>query len=194
MRRDLTVSLDTLPFKHVLRAGRSAMVRKKNDEFSRNELVILLDGSNAHMSFEEVVAGFPEEQVDMRPPLTPYSFWHFIEHIRIAQWDILEFIRNPDHVSPEYPMGYRPLMTEKGSPDKWRRTVRAVLNDLEELKGMALDPASDLFAPLPHAPDYSIFQELLTVAAHNSYHIGELAVLRQVTGLWPKGMEYLTGN
>lgn len=170
------------------------MRKNANHDNVRLELLLLLEGGNAHMTFAEVTAAFPPDQAVLCPPNTPYSFWHFAEHIRIAQWDILEFIRNPHHISPDYPMGYRPPVEEKATPGKWDKSVADTLADLEELKHLVQAPDTDLFAPLPHASDYTIFREILTVAAHNSYHIGELAVLRQVTGLWPKGMEYLTGK
>jgi len=170
------------------------MKNKLTQDAVRLELLALLEGGNAHMTFAEVTAAFPPDQATLCPPNTPYSFWHFAEHIRIAQWDILEFIRNPHHISPDYPMGYRPPVEEKATPEKWNKSVADTLADLEELKRIVKDSGSDLFASLAHAPDYTIFREILTVAAHNSYHIGELAVLRQVTGLWPEGMEYLTGK
>ena len=77
-----------------------------SDKVAREELIALLDGENAHMSFDDVIADFPMEHINSKPINNPYSFWHFLEHMRIAQWDILEFIRNPRHVSPKYPEGY----------------------------------------------------------------------------------------
>jgi hypothetical protein len=161
---------------------------------AREELLALLDGGNAHMSFDEAIDGIPLSRINDRPPQTPYSIWHFVEHIRIAQWDILEFIRNPDHVSPEYPMGYRPGADETTDETGWRRSVEGVRGDLEALKEIVRDPASDIFAPIPHAPEYTICREILTVADHNAYHIGELAMIRQVMGLWPPERPYLTGK
>lgn len=168
-------------------------MREKHD-LARRELLALLEGSNSHMGFDDVVAELPVERVNDRPPNTPYSLWHFVEHIRIAQWDILEFIRNPRHVSPEYPGGYRPAVDARVSADGWAKSLEGVRHDLQELKVLVGDPATDLFAPLPHAPGYTIFREILTVAAHNSYHIGELALLRQIMGLWPPHLPYLTGR
>jgi hypothetical protein len=160
----------------------------------RQELLAFLDGENAHMSFDEAVSDFPMSYVNDRPPETPYRFWHFVEHIRIAQWDILEFIRNPRHVSPVYPEGYRPRPEETTDETGWLRSVESVRADLESLKEMVRDPTIDLLAPIPHAPDYTLFREILTAADHNAYHIGEIAILRQVMGLWPPGHPYLTGR
>ena len=166
----------------------------KRSETMRIELVSLLDGEHAHMSFEEVVAEIPLSHINKKPPRTPYSLWHFVEHIRIAQRDILEFIRNPLHVSPDFPMGYRPSPDTITDEEGWLSTLERVHSDLRALKEIARDPQSDLFAPLPHAPEYTIFRELLTAADHNAYHIGELALLRQVMGLWPSHLPYLTGK
>jgi hypothetical protein len=166
----------------------------KTNEPLRRELLALLEGVNAHMSFAEVVADFPLEHINSKPTHTPYSIWHFVEHIRIAQWDILEFIRNPRHVSPDYPEGYRPRPTEKTDERGWRKSIDAVLADLEALQDIVRDPKTDFFAPISHAPDYTIFREILLAADHNAYHIGELAVLRQVMNVWPAGRKYLTGK
>jgi len=166
----------------------------KAEERLRSELLDLLDGGNAHMGFEEVVAQFPPEHINSKPPHTPYSMWHFIEHMRIAQWDILEFIRNPGHVSPDYPQGYRPDPEEKADKKRWQESVDGFLADLDALKALVGDPATDFTAPLPHAPSYNIFREIVLVADHNAYHIGEFAILRQVMNIWPPGMAYLTGR
>ena len=164
-----------------------------SDDLIRKELLALLRGGNAYMTFEEVIADFPLKLITIRPPHTPYSAWHFLEHMRIAQWDILEFIRNPDHVSPEYPQGYRPNASEIADEARWYDTIAGIRADCAALEGLVTDPSLDLFAPIPHAPDYSIFREILLVADHNAYHIGELAILRQVLDAWPPDSPYLTG-
>ncbi|SNB45867.1 DinB family protein [Geobacter sp. DSM 9736] len=165
----------------------------KHDDLIRHELLALLDSQNAHMAFREAVADFPLEQINIKPPNTPYSFWHFVEHIRIAQWDILEFIRNPQHQSPPYPEGYRPRPEEVADERRWRQSVEAVSADLAALLAIVSDQGCDLLAPLPHAPDYTIYREVLIAADHMAYHVGEIAVMRQVMGLWPANRPYLTG-
>lgn len=165
----------------------------RTDEAIRKELLTLLQGAHAHMSPAEVLAGFPLEHVNDKPPNSPYSCWHILEHMRIAQWDIVEFIRDPAHVSPEYPEGYRPRPESRTDEAGWRSSAERLLKDLAALEDMVRDPRNDLFAPIPHAPDYTLFQEALTAADHLSYHMGELAMMRQVLGLWPEGNEYLTG-
>lgn len=166
----------------------------KGNDLLRKELLALLSGGEAHMDFADVVARFPMEHINSKAPHTPYSCWHFVEHLRIAQWDILQFMIDPDHVSPDYPEGYRPSPDEETDEKGWYGSVDGVLSDLEKLKEIVTDPATDFFAPIPHAKNYTIFREMLLVADHNAYHIGELALLRQVLGIWPKGFEYLTGS
>ncbi len=166
----------------------------KADEVVRKELLTLLEGGNAHMGFEDVIADFPLEHINSKAPHTPYSFWHFVEHIRIAQWDILEFVRNPHHVSPKSPEGYRPGPKDTADQKGWQKSIDGVLADLEALKEMVRDPKTDLFAPIPHAPSYNIFREIVLAADHNAYHTAELAILRQVMDIWPADRQYLTGT
>ena len=163
------------------------------DRIIREQLIALLDGGNSHMDFEGVIADFPLQFINSKAPGVPYSPWHFLEHMRIAQWDILEFIRNPAHVSPDYPEGYRPRADEIADEARWHKTIKDFKADLRELQNMVVDPGTDLYSPIPHARDYTIFREILVVADHNGYHIGELAMLRQVMDLWPESSLYLTG-
>jgi hypothetical protein len=164
-----------------------------HDATARKELLALLRGENAHMGLDEILADFPPEQMNAKPPNTPYSCWHILEHMRIALWDIVEFIRDPGHVSPDYPDGYRPRPGTRTDAEGWRSSVERLKADLAALEEMVRDPATDLFAPIPHAPGYTVFKEVLTAADHQAYHAGELAMMRQVLALWPKGKEYLTG-
>ncbi len=106
----------------------------------------------------------------------------------------LEFIRNPAHISPHYPEGYRPGPDEKADEEVWRKTLAEFRRDLEALDDMVQDPKTDLFAPVPHAKDYNVFREILLAADHNGYHLGELAIIRQVMDLWPADRKYLTGT
>lgn len=156
-----------------------------SDQIVREQLLALLRGGNAHMRFDEAVAGFPMEHINNRPPHVPYTPWHLLEHIRIAQVDILEFIRNPRYVSPAWPEGYWPVQDEQADPARWQQTLAGFRADLQALQDLVADPHTDLYAPLPHAPGYTIFREILVVADHNAYHIGEFAILRQVMQTWP---------
>ncbi len=166
----------------------------KNNEMVRKELLALLKGGNAHMTFDEALADFPLEYINKKPPHTPYSFWHFVEHLRIAQWDILEFVKNPGHVSPEYPAGYRPAPDEQTDKSGWQRSCDRFNADLKALQELVRDESIDLLAPLHHARSYNIFREILLAADHNAYHIGEIAIMRQLMNIWPEGNRYLTGR
>jgi DinB family protein len=154
------------------------------DDVVREQLLALLRGGNAHMPFEEAVAGFPLERINDPPPNVPYTPWHLLEHLRIAQWDILEFIRNPAHVSPPWPEGYWSPPSARAHAQTWADTIAAFQADLRALEELVADPTTDLAAPLPHAPDYTVLREILVVTDHNAYHIGEFAILRQVMGTW----------
>ena len=157
-----------------------------SDQVVREQLLALLNGGNAHMSFEQAIAQFPPEHFNTMPPHIAYTPWHLLEHIRIAQWDILEFILNPDHKSPQWPSEYWPHPAEDADNDQWNRTISLFLSNLQTLRDMVVDPDRDLYAPIPHASDYTIFREILVVADHNAYHLGEFAILRQVMGTWSK--------
>ena len=156
-----------------------------HDKEIRRQLLALLHGSNAHMNFDEVVDEFPMEHINRKASNDPYSPWHILEHMRIAQWDILEFIRNPNHISPTWPEEYFPAPKEKADESRWLQTLHDFRGDLRALEELAADPGIELFAPIPHAREYTIFREILLVADHNAYHIGEVAVLRQILDIWP---------
>ncbi|MEZ4522737.1 MAG: DinB family protein [Thermomicrobiales bacterium] len=150
----------------------------------REQLVDVLEGKGAHMTFDDAVADFPIDQINAKPPGVPYSFWHLIEHIRIAQWDILEFTRDPDHVSPEHPEGYWPDRDAETDAEGWQETIDRFHADLADVIEITRDLTLNLDAEIPHAAGYTYLREILLVADHNSYHTGELAILRQVMELW----------
>ena len=154
------------------------------DMIQREQLQALLHEGNAHMSFSEAVAQFPGEYMNVMPPNVDYTPWQLLEHLRITQWDILEFIRNPQHVSPEWPEGYWPAQDAKADDAAWQRTCAAFQADLAALEQIVTDPSIDLYTPLLHGTGQTVFREILVVADHNSYHIGEFAILRQVMGTW----------
>jgi hypothetical protein len=155
-----------------------------SDHVVREQLLALLNGGNAHMSFEQAVADFPAEHFNTRPPNITYTPWHILEHLRITQWDILDFIRNPDYVTPEWPKEYWPDPSAAADQEQWDQTISSFLSDAQSLHDIVSDPGTDLYSPIPHAPDYTIFREILVVSDHNAYHIGEFTILRQVMGSW----------
>ena len=155
-----------------------------DDGVLRDQLVQLLRGRNAHLSFGDAVKSFPLEFINAKPPNVPYTPWHLVEHLRLAQWDILEFARDPDHVSPEWPNGYWPQVEAETDESGWKESIDSFSADLMALEGITTDLEIDLLAEIPHAPGYTYLREILLVADHNAYHIGEFAILRQVMGTW----------
>ncbi len=149
------------------------------------ELLALLEGGNAHMGFDDAVSGFPLKDINTKVPNGSYTVWHLLEHMRIAQWDILGFMTNPRHVSPDFPDGYWPKPESRATPQQWKKTVKGFRDDLSALKDIVKDPQTDFFGPIPHARDYTIFREMLLAADHNAYHIAELVSLRRVLNMKP---------
>ncbi len=157
-----------------------------NDKTLRQQLLQLLRGGNAHLTFDDAVARFPLEHINSYPPEVSYTPWHLVEHLRIAQWDILEFTRDPGHVSPPWPEGYWPDPGATADEATWQASLAAFRSDLAAMEAIVQDPEIDLTAEIPHAPGYTYLREVLLVVDHNAYHIGEFAILRQVMGTWPE--------
>jgi len=139
----------------------------------------------AHMTLDEVVAGFPVKQINTRPPNLPYTFWHLLEHIRIAQSDLLEYVQDPKLVSPEWPEGYWPAPEATTDAAGWKRTITAIKKDLKQMDRLLGDPRVDIFAPVPFANNKSVVRCAFLALDHNAYHLGEFAILRQVMNVWP---------
>ena len=150
----------------------------------RTELIRLLSGEGAHADFEAAVRDFPTELRSAKPAGTPHSAWELLEHLRIAQADMLEFSRNPKHESPEWPSGYWPAQPAPADEAAWERSVAQFRSDREAMKKLVSDPKSDLFTPLAHGDGQSLLREALQMADHNAYHVGELIVLRRMLGAW----------
>lgn len=154
------------------------------DQALREQLLALLRGGNAHLTLDHAVTDFPPEHYNTRAPNVDYTFWALLEHLRIAQWDILDFIRNPDYTMPNWPDDYWPAPDTVADEAAWQSTLDGFRADMAALEALVEDPATDLTADLPHAPGYSILREILLVADHNAYHLGEFAILRSVMGTW----------
>jgi hypothetical protein len=128
------------------------------------------------------VAEFPVEHRNSHAPHFPYTPWHVLEHMRISQWDIVEFIRNPDHASPPWPEGHWPPRDQEADVAQWQATIQAFQADRRALIAMVEDPDTDLYRPIPHAQEYNILREVLIVADHAAYHLGVLIGLKRVLG------------
>ena len=150
------------------------------DKALRDHLLFLLRGGGAHMAFDDLVADFPAELCGHKIDSLPYTPWQVIEHMRIAQWDILEFSRDASHKSPKFPEGYWPKPDEVGNTELWYETIDKFRADLKQMEVIVADPASDLFAKIPHGDGQTILREALLVADHNAYHLGALAVMSRI--------------
>lgn len=160
-----------------------------NDAELRNQLVRMLTIRQAHMDFEDAVADFPADQINTRLPNAGYTFWHLLEHLRICQKDILDYIQSDAYHWLNFPDDLWPDPSAETDLSGWQQTIEQFYADRQKLIAIINDPAVDLFAPLPNSGEYqhNILREINIIASHNAYHTGELAIMRQVMGLWPPG-------
>ena len=152
----------------------------------RQHLVYLLQGGGAHATFDEVIAGIPAKLRGRKPADLPHSLWMLLEHMRIAQWDILEFSRNPKHVSPKWPEGYWPRTEAPPSAAAWSASIKKFRQDLKAMQNLVKNPKTDLFARIPWGDGQTILREALLVADHNAYHLGQILAARRLLGAWPE--------
>jgi hypothetical protein len=150
------------------------------DQRLREHLLYLLGGGGAHIDFEAVVADFPIEKVNEKIAALPYTAWAVLEHMRIAQWDILEFSRNAEHVSPKWPEGYWPARDVSIAATAWNESVEGFRADLEAMKELIADTGTDLFAGIRHGDGQTLLREALLVADHNAYHLGVLVTMKRI--------------
>jgi DinB family protein len=155
-----------------------------NDQSLRKHLLTLLQEGQAHANFEAAVKNMPGDLQGKRPDGGPHSPWELLEHMRIAQWDILEFIRNPKHVSPNFPDGYWPPQQTPPDIKAWGKSADSFRADLRDIVEIISQPSADLFAKLPHGDGQTILREALLVADHNAYHLGQLIIVRRLLGAW----------
>jgi hypothetical protein len=151
----------------------------KSPDPLRQHLINLLIKAEAHVDLESSVKHFPRELRGIKPDGAPHTPWQLLEHIRIAQWDILEFIRNPKHESPQWPEGYWPETTSPPSGKAWEESVKQIRTDLKAMCDLVSDPKCDLFASIPHGNGQTLLREALLIADHNAYHLGQLVMVRR---------------
>ena len=156
-----------------------------DEQSLRDHLLYLLRGGGAHLDFESAIAGLPANLRGAKPASLPHTPWRLLEHMRLAQWDILEFCRNPKHVSPDFPDGYWPRGDAPPDAGAWDRSADAFRADLRAMQELVADASSDLFAPIPHGQGQTLLREALLVADHNAYHLGQLVTVRRLLGAWP---------
>ena len=156
----------------------------EHDQQLREHLVALLTSGHAHATFEDAVKRLPPELRRKIPGGAEHSPWQVLEHLRLAQWDILEFSRNPKHVSPEWPKGYWPEAPAPPGEHAWDESIEAFLRDRKALCDLVSDPTNDLLEKLPHGDGQTLLREALLAADHNAYHIGEMVLVRRLLGAW----------
>jgi hypothetical protein len=156
------------------------------DGVLREHLINVLSSRQAHVDLETALADFPRELQGTQFEGAPYTAWQLLEHMRIAQWDILEFSRNPEHVSPEFPHGYWPPHEAPPDDQAWENSVIQFQSELREMMDLVANPSTDLFAPIPHGTGQTILREALLVADHNAYHLGQLILVRRLLEAWPR--------
>ncbi len=157
---------------------------KDHEQSLRKHLVELLAGGSAHAKFEDVIKGLPPKLRGTKAANFPHSPWMLLEHLRLAQWDILEFSRNSKHVSPEWPGGYWPKKEAPPNADAWNKSVQEFRRDLKALQSLVANPKTDLFAKIPWGDGQTILREALLVADHNAYHLAQLVDVRRMLGAW----------
>lgn len=156
----------------------------RNDAALREHVVNLLTGGHAHATFDQAVKGLAPELRGKVPKGAEHSAWQVLEHLRIAQWDILEFSRDAKHGSPKWPEGYWPKEKAPADEKAWDKSVRAFKRDLKEMVELVQDENTDLFAKIPHGNGQTILRQALLTADHNAYHLGELVLVRRLVGAW----------
>jgi hypothetical protein len=155
-----------------------------HDRSLRQHLLDLLSGGGAHAKFDEVVANIPPNLRGRKPAGLQHSSWMLLEHLRLAQWDILEFSRNPKHVSPDWPKGYWPRTEAPPSAAAWNHSIKRFRQDLKAMQDLVANSKMDLFAPIPWGDGQTVLREALLVADHNAYHLGQMLDVRRLLRVW----------
>ncbi|MGH9558276.1 MAG: DinB family protein, partial [Bryobacteraceae bacterium] len=150
----------------------------------RDHLLYLLRGGGAHADFDSAIKGLPADLRGKRPRGAPHSPWELLEHMRLAQFDILDFCRNPEYVGRKWPDDYWPKSAAPPSTSAWTKSVRAFREDLEAMCELVANPIKDLFARIPRGEEQTVLREALLVADHNAYHLGQLVLVRRLLGAW----------
>jgi hypothetical protein len=157
---------------------------KDHEQSLRKHLVELLAGGSAHAKFEDAVKGLPPKLRGAKPANFPHSPWMLLEHLRLAQWDILEFSRNAKHASPKWPEGYWPKDDAPPNAAAWNKSIQQFRRDLKAVQSLVANPKTDLFVRIPWGDGQTILREVLLAADHNAYHVAQLVDVRRMLGAW----------
>jgi hypothetical protein len=171
--------------KSVKRPSNGNSSTKNSDSVVRQHLVDLLKGGAAHVNFSDALEGFPANKRGTFAQGLPHTGWQLLEHARIAQWDILEYSRDPKHVSPGFPEGYWPKTPGPPTDAEWEKSLRSFERDLNEMIELIKNPKTNLYAQIPHGAGHTLLREALVLADHNAYHLGQVVDLRRALGGWP---------
>jgi len=155
---------------------------EKHTQILLDELQKLLNGGGAHVGFNEAVENIPFHLLGEKPHGLPYSIWQLVSHIRIAQWDMLEFSKDGNHQSPKWPEQYWPEEVAPESEEVWIKTIASIETDLKEF--ISLMKSKDLYLQIPHGQGQTLLREALQIADHNAYHTAEIVVIRRLIGAW----------
>ena len=150
----------------------------------RDQLRKALNWSEGHVDWKTALAGVPAKSRGAKATGTPHSLWELLEHVRIAQWDILEFSRSAKHVSPDFPSGYWPQTPAPADDAAWKKSVNTFENELGEMQKLVADAKTDLLSPIAHGSGQTILRQALLLADHNAYHLGQFVLLRRLLGNW----------
>ncbi len=161
-------------------------MKDKADKRLREALIETLTVSGAHATFDDAVAGLPANLRGKKAPGLPHTPWMLVEHIRIAQWDILEYITNPKHKSPKWPEGYWPKDEAPSSAKAWNDSVATVRKGLKAAEKLVTSKKTDLLAKVAWAEGQTIFRKVLLIADHTAYHVAQLVDVRRALGAWDK--------
>jgi DinB superfamily len=157
---------------------------RDREQSLRKHLLEMLAGGSAHAKFEDVVKGLPKKLQGVQPANFPHTAWMVLEHLRLAQWDILEFSRNPKYASPKWPEGYWPKTEAPPNAAAWNKSVQQFRRDLKAMQALVANRKTDLFARIPWGDGQTILRETLLLADHNAYHLGQLLDVRRLLGAW----------
>jgi uncharacterized damage-inducible protein DinB len=152
----------------------------------RHGLIDFIDRPYTHASLKEVLENFPEKLINEKPSGVPYTFWQLVEHIRISQFDMIDFMTNSNYKEMEWPKDYWPDASLKATVNMWNEAIAQFYRDLDKMKKIIEDPAIDLLTPIPHGTGQTILREVLQVIDHNGYHLGQLVVMMRAVGAWNK--------
>jgi hypothetical protein len=162
-----------------------AMKEGRKDKAIREHVLYLLDGGGAHAKFDDIIEGVPAKLRGQIPRGLPHSLWMQLEHLRIAQWDILEFSRNPKYAHRKWPEEYWPTTDAPPNASAWSASIKKFRQDLKAMEQLVKNPKTDLFARIPWGEGQTILREALLLADHNAYHLGQMLDIRRLLGAWP---------